>query len=354
MRSAMANSQNTPAMTSVNPTAADPMSLTCLICWSRLVVSRSASFSIAVLRSSTTRISMTAQTSSTRRMVVAPVSHAKGSASTSTTSSSRTACSERTAKTRPLRELMAAFQSRSKSESRHRRNRFDLAATLLLEQLRNQESHVDRLFRIEAGVADRVIAVVEILLGDGARAADAFGNVLAGHFQMNAAGMGALRGVDREEILDLRQNPIERAGFVTGGGGHGVAMHRVARPHHHTTLALHGTDQGRQVIGDLFRAEAADQRQPARLILRVEHIDQLDELIGLQRRAAFQADRVLDAAEIFDMAMVELPRAIADPDKMAGGCIPIPGRGIDPRHCLLVAEQQGFVAGVEVGRAQLG
>ena len=71
------------------------------------------------------------------------------------------------------------------------RHRFDLAGAFLLQQFGDQESHVDRLFGIQTGIADRVIAVVEILVGDGARAADAFGDVLPGHLQMHAAGMGA-------------------------------------------------------------------------------------------------------------------------------------------------------------------
>src|SRR5712664_2683897 len=134
--------------------------------------------------------------SSMRRIVVAPTSHASGKASASAAISSRTACSERIAKARPLRVLSVARQNRSNSKSRRDRHRLGLAAAFLLEQFRDQESHVDRLLGIETGIADRVIAIVEILIGDGARAADAFGDVLPGHFQMDAAGMGALRRVD--------------------------------------------------------------------------------------------------------------------------------------------------------------
>src|SRR6202012_2627311 len=118
---------------------------------------------------------------------------------------SGTAFSDPTAKIGPLRELIVARQSRSNSKSRRDRHRLDLSAAGLLEQFRNQESHVDRLLGIETGIADRVIAVVEILVGDGARAADAFGDVLAGHLQMDAAGMSPLRGMDREERLHFRQ-----------------------------------------------------------------------------------------------------------------------------------------------------
>src|SRR5450755_1029057 len=180
MRSTMANSQNRPAMTSATPTAAEPISLTRPICGSGSVVSRSASFSIAVLSNSTTSTRTTTAISSTRRIVVAPISHASGSASASATSSSRTACSERMAKARPLRVLIVARQNLSNSQSRCDRHRLNLAAAFLLEQFGDQESHVDRLLGIETGIADRVIAIAEILMGDGARAADEFGDVLPG------------------------------------------------------------------------------------------------------------------------------------------------------------------------------
>src|SRR5438874_7100179 len=214
MRSAMANNQNRPAMTSATPTAAEPISLTRPICGSWSMVRQSASFSIAVLSNSTTSTRTTTATSSIRRIMVAPISHASGSDSASAATSSRMACSERIAKARPLRVLIVARQNRSNSKSRRNRHRFGLAAALLLEQFGDQESHVDRLLGVEAGIADRVIAIVEILIGDGARAADAFGHILTGHFQMDAAGMGALRRVDREERLHLRQDAVERAGLV--------------------------------------------------------------------------------------------------------------------------------------------
>src|SRR6202166_2572342 len=221
MRSARENNQNSPAMTSATPTAAEPISLTRPICGSWSVVSRSASFSIAVLSNSTTSTRTTTATSSMRRIVVTPISHAIGSDSASATSSSRMACSERIAKARPLRVLMVARQNRSNSKSRRNRHRLALAAALLLEQFGDQERHVDRLLGIETGIADRVIAVVEVLIGDGARAADAFGHVLAGHFQMHAAGMGAFGRVDGEERLHLGQHPVERPRLVPGGRGDG-------------------------------------------------------------------------------------------------------------------------------------
>src|SRR3954451_7000196 len=223
------------------------------------MVSRSASFSIAVLSSSTTSTNATAQISSTARIAVAPTNHASGSDKRSATISSRTACSERNAKARPLRELIVAFQIRSKVlEPRCGGHRPDLAGAFLLEQFCDQESHVDGLLGVEPGITDRVIAVVEILVGDRAGAAEALGDVLAGHLQMHAAGMGAFRGVDREERLHLRQDAVEGPRLVTRGRGDGVAVHGIARPDHHFALALHGADHVRQVLADLVGTEAAD------------------------------------------------------------------------------------------------
>src|SRR5437588_1790108 len=221
MRSARANSQKPPAISSATPTAADPMSLTRPICGSWSVVRRSASFSIAVLSSSTVRTNATAATSSNRRIAVAPTSHATGNDKTSAKISSRTACSDRTAKARPFRVLTVARQSRSKSESRRGRHRLFLTDAILLQQFGDQESHVDGLFGVEAGIADRMVAVVEVLIGDGPRAADALGDVLTGHFQMHAAGMGAFGGMDRKKRLHFRQHAVERSGLVPGGRGDG-------------------------------------------------------------------------------------------------------------------------------------
>ena len=54
------------------------------------------------------------------------------------------------------------------------------------------------------------------------------------------------------------------------------------------------------------------------------------------------------------MRAAELAGAVADPDHVAGGRVIVARGRIEPRHRLLVAEQQRLVRGVEVGRAQFG
>src|SRR5713101_3114430 len=54
------------------------------------------------------------------------------------------------------------------------------------------------------------------------------------------------------------------------------------------------------------------------------------------------------------MRVVELTRAIADPQHVTGRAVPIAGGRILARHRLLEAEQESLVARIEVGRTQLG
>ncbi len=197
-----------------------------------------------------------------------------------------------------------------------------------------------------------MIAVVEVGVGNGARAAGAFGDVLPGHFQMHAAGIGALGLMHVEEIAHFLEDQIERPRLIARRRGDGIAVHRIARPQHRFALAFDRAHQRRQMLADLVGAETADQREPARLVVRIENVDQPQQVVGFQRRTAFEPDRILDAARPFDMGVIVLAGAVADPDHVARGGVPVAGRGIGAGEGLLVAEQQRFVAGVKVGGAE--
>ena len=60
-----------------------------------------------------------------------------------------------------------------------------------------------------------------------------------------------------------------------------------------------------------------------------------------------------DAAEKFDMGAVGLPGAVADPEEVGGAGVPVAAGAVDAGEGLLVGQEQGFVAGVEVGLADL-
>src|SRR5207248_9257622 len=104
------------------------------------------------------------------------------------------------------------------------------------------------------------------------------------------AGVRALGAMDGEERLALAQDALEGPRLVAARGGDGVAVHGIARPHDHLSLALDGTDERRQVLADLVGAVAADQRQPAWLVVGAEDVHEFEEAIGGERRPALDAE----------------------------------------------------------------
>ena len=98
--------------------------------------------------------------------------------------------------------------------------------------LGDEEGEFQRLLGIQPRVAEGLVAVAEIVLREAARAADAFGDVLAGHFHMRAAGDGALRRVEVEEGFQLGDDVVEAPGFDLSGRWRPCcrASGRTARP----------------------------------------------------------------------------------------------------------------------------
>ena len=88
------------------------------------------------------------------------------------------------------------------------------ADALALQRLGDQEGELERLAGVEPRVAMGVVAVGERGFGDRLGAADAFGDVLAGHLEMHAAGIAALGRVDREEAAHLVEDAVEGARLV--------------------------------------------------------------------------------------------------------------------------------------------
>src|SRR3546814_4661181 len=64
---------------------------------------------------------------------------------------------------------------------------------------------------------------------------------------------------------------------------------------------------------DLVVTHAGDEGEAARLVLRIEGVDQPQQHVGLGGRPALHADRVVDAAHELDVSLLRLARAVADP-----------------------------------------
>src|SRR3546814_6101024 len=60
---------------------------------------------------------------------------------------------------------------------------------------------------------------------------------------------------------------------------------------------LHCADERRQMLGDLVGAEAANEREPPRFVLRVEHVDQGEQRLGRKTRSDLRPNGILDRSE---------------------------------------------------------
>src|SRR3546814_15790471 len=86
------------------------------------------------------------------------------------------------------------------------------------------EGELQRLLGGEPGVLVGVVAVAQRLVADRLGAADALGDVLPGHLEVDAAGVAALGAVHSEEVLHLRQHAVAGPRPVAARRLEGVAV----------------------------------------------------------------------------------------------------------------------------------
>src|SRR5258708_12241456 len=98
---------------------------------------------------------------------------------------------------------------------------------LHLQKIGDHEGHFDRLLRIEARIAKGVIPIVQIGFRNDARPAGALGHVLAGHLEVNPAGIDALGAAGAEEVAHFLSDAFGRPRLVAVSGLDRIPLHRV-------------------------------------------------------------------------------------------------------------------------------
>lgn len=209
----------------------------------------------------------------------------------------------------------------------------------LFDVIGDEERQLQSLRRVEARVAVGFVTRAETGIGDGGSASGAFGDFLAGHFEVNAAGMDTFGAAGIEEAADFGKDAREFAGFIAAFRNMRVAMHRVAAPDDGAAAGFGGAQERRQAGRYFFVAHAGDERETSGLVGGVQDVDELEQVIGFHIRAAFEAERVFDAAQEFDMRTVGLPRAFAYPQHMGGDVVPVAGRAVDAGQRLFIGQQ---------------
>ena len=125
--------------------------------------------------------------------------------------------------------------------------------TSVAEQLGDAEGEVERLAAVEAGVAHRLVAVVELGVEDLLGAAEALGDVVAGQLDVDAAGPGALgRWARKKPAISARTSSKWRVLRPLGA----VKVLPCIGSHAHTTgwpASRDGPQQRRQPLLDVAR-----------------------------------------------------------------------------------------------------
>lgn len=245
----------------------------------------------------------------------------------------------------------------------------------------HQKRELESLLLVKPRVAEGRVIRRKVVLVEPLAAAQALGDGIARELEVDAAEVAALLLVDAQRLLELAVDVVEAAGLYARGRGEGVAVHGVALPDDAAAVlgVLDGADVRGEQGGDFAGAVAGDEGDFAGLAGGVEGAEQGEEVLGGRGRADLDADGVGDAAEELDVGVVELARAVADPDEVSRGVVVLlgfitsdgsdggrrTGRSAGPADAgvggllheasqgLLVLEQEALVAGVELDGLEL-
>lgn len=139
--------------------------------------------------------------------------------------------------------------------------------------------------------------------------------------------------MDAQRLLQLAVDVVEASRLDARGGGEGVAVHGVALPDDAAAVlgVLDGADVLREEVADLGGAVARDEGDLAGLARGVEGAEEGEEVRRRGAGADLDANGVGDAAEELDVGMVDLARAVADPDEVRRGVVVLLGLRGDGR-----------------------
>ena len=172
----------------------------------------------------------------------------------------------------------------------------------------------------------------------------------ARELDVHAAQERAMRLVDLERQLEFLEDVLEAARLESAGAGLGVAVHGIADPQHLLPGFAHGLDHLRQTLLHILRAEAVNDGEASRRVVRIQRGDETLQPFFRHRRTDLHAHRVGDAAVELHVRAVELRRAHADPRHVRAEAVPALLALDVTRLRLLVVHEQTFVRREEIHR----
>lgn len=192
-----------------------------------------------------------------------------------------------------------------------------------------------------------VVEIMKILRRDWKRKESELGKVFEGNINVDEERMGELGEMDREEGLKLIENEVERKGIVEEWGD-GVEMNGIERKEESEKIEIEREDELRKVIEKIVVEKKRDKSKEERLVIRIEKVNEENEIIRMKGREEIEEERVFDEEEILDMRMVRMESKIEDKDNVEGSEVKVEGSRIDEGKGLLIEKKKGLMDGVEV------
>ena len=150
-------------------------------------------------------------------------------------------------------------------------------ASCAAHQLGEAERQVERLARVQARVAERLVAgASSSLLEHRLGAAEALGHVLAGELEVDAAGPGALSRQAAKKPSISAMIVVEAARLVPAAVRKTFACIGSQTQTTGCSASRDGPQERRQQLLDALGAHARDQGQPAGDAVRVEPLAELE------------------------------------------------------------------------------
>jgi hypothetical protein len=95
-----------------------------------------------------------------------------------------------------------------------------------------------------------------------------------------------------------------------------VTVAGIAEPEYFQSSCLDGMNESREKSFDTIFAKSGDERDSTRTIERIDSADEMNESVDVGGRTDFDTDWVVQSADVFDVSMIELTSAIANPEEM--------------------------------------
>lgn len=153
------------------------------------------------------------------------------------------------------------------------------------------------------------------------------------------------RGEDLAERAHLGDDVGQHPGLRPVGRPHGVAVHRVAQPHHRVARVADRGDQRREQRPDPVPAHPGDEGQPAGGAVRVQERAESPQPVRRRGGTDLAGDRVGDPGEQRDVCLAGVGGAVADPRQVGGGEVVVAADRVVAHLGSLVVEHQRLVAG---------